>query len=66
MSFFSKEFGLGNGKNPNPTPKFDVLLVFLETGRQLGTIAGWKLYENLLGGRLSFLLAGIIEFIEPI
>jgi len=32
MSFFSKEFGLGNGKNPNPTPKFDVLLVFLETG----------------------------------
>ena len=28
-------------------------------------MAGWKLYENLFGGRLYFLLAGTIEFKEP-
>ena len=64
-SLRSKEFGLGSGKKPRPSPKFVVLLLALDIGRYCGIEAGWKLYENLLAGKAYFLLTGIIEFKEP-
>lgn len=65
-SFFRRrEFGFGRGRYPRPIPRFEVLLLLFDCGMNAGTIAGWKLYENLLGGRLYFLLTGMIEFNEP-
>lgn len=65
-SLRSKELGLGIGKNPRPNPKLAVLLVGLGMGIYCWIDAGWKLYENLLGGSVSFLLTGIMELREPI
>lgn len=64
-SFLSKVFGLGRGKYPLfPSPILDDLLPF--PGKiNCGICAGWKLYENLFDCKLSFLLTGTIEFIEP-
>ncbi len=58
--------GFEAGKNPRPNPKFVVLLLRRFWGSNWGIEAGWKLYENLLGGKDYFLLAGIMELSEPI
>jgi hypothetical protein len=43
----------------------DVLLLGFEAEVNCGMEAGWKLYENLFWGMLSFLLTGMIELSEP-
>lgn len=58
-------FGLGSGRNPNPSPKLAGLFN-LPIGSIWGIGAGWKLYANLFIWGAYFLLAGMMEFIEPI